>query len=193
MAKPSGYFTAALRDLSDALDPLGIRWAVAGAVAANQYRDQIRTTTDLDVLLSLTEQGVDVVVQALHQQGWHSVDVIGESLLRAQHPVGGRLDVLVSGTEYEKGAIERAPQVDLDESRTYRFLAIEDVMILKLIADRYRDNDDVESILVTRPDLDWEYMSIWLKEFDLESRLRRIEKVAISSGRMTGELSRKRE
>ena len=53
MATDIEPFVPALRDLSDALDHVGIDWAVAGAVAANNYRDATRTTTDLDVMLAL--------------------------------------------------------------------------------------------------------------------------------------------
>ena len=51
--KPLEDFIETLCDLSETLALEGIDWAVAGAVAANIYRDQIRTTTDLDVILSL--------------------------------------------------------------------------------------------------------------------------------------------
>ena len=187
--KPLEDFVAALCALCDALDSEGIDWAVAGAVAANNYRDQIRTTTDLDVILSLTDQNVQNVLDALHHYGWDSIEVVEDWLLRAQHPVTGRLDVLVSQTEYEKGALDRAQTVTLDERHTCKTLTIEDVLILKLIANRYRDNDDVESILVTRPNLDWDYMSRWINEFGLQKRLQRIENAALTSGRMTQEIT----
>ena len=187
--KPLEDFVAALCALCDALDSEGIDWAVAGAVAANNYRDQIRTTTDLDVILSLTDQNVQNVLDALHHYGWDSIEVVEDWLLRAQHPVTGRLDVLVSQTEYEKGALDRAQTVTLDERHTCKTLTIEDVLILKLIANRYRDNDDVESILVTRPNLDWAYMSRWIHEFGLQKRLQRIENAALTSGRMTQEIT----
>lgn len=180
----SQQFHSVLRRLSDALTHLGIDWAVAGAVAANEYRDEIRSTTDLDVMLSLADKSVVVVENALLQQGW-DVEIVGEWLLRAQHPVSGRLDVLVSGTDYEIGAITRANQVPIDENHTCKMLAIEDVVILKLIANRYRDNADVESILVTQPNFDREYMSPWIKEFELEERLQRIESSAMSRKHLT--------
>ena len=69
-----------MRHLSDALDSVGVSWAVAGAVAANHYRDQIRTTADLDVMLSLADKSVDVVLDALHQHGWGSIEVIEDWL-----------------------------------------------------------------------------------------------------------------
>ena len=190
MEQASDRFKAALRDLSNALDPKGIKWAVAGAVAANQYRDQIRTTSDLDVILSLADRKIDVVLDALYKNGWTSSDVVTEWLVRAEHPVTGRLDVLISGTEYEVGAIARAKQVVLDDERTYKTLAVEDVLILKLIADRFLDNADVESILVQQPELDWDYMTKWIAEFELEERLKRIEDAALSSRRLTANINR---
>lgn len=180
----------AIRYLATALDSEGIAWAVAGAVAANHYRDETRSTMDLDVVLSLSTQSIDVVTQTLEKEGWRTLEVIENWLIRAEHPDNGRLDVLVSQTEYEDTAVNRAVRVNLDQEIAYRTLAIEDVLILKLIADRYRDQADVESILVTEPSLDWQYMERWIEEFDLRERLCRIEESAISEGRLTRKLSR---
>ena len=188
--KPLEDFVETLCDLSETLAIAGIDWAVAGAAAANMYRDQIRTTTDVDVILSLSDRKVDVVLDALHREGWDSIDVVENWLLRAQHPVNGRLDVLISQTEYELGALARAHTVSLAADHKCKTLAIEDVLILKLIADRYRGNDDVESILVAQPKLDWNYLSKWLEEFDLDERLRRIEDNAIETGRLANKISR---
>ena len=168
----------------------GIPWAVAGAVAANHYRDETRSTTDLDVVLSLSSQSIDVVTHALEKEGWKTVEVIENWFIRAEHPDNGRLDVLVSQTEYEDAAVNGAVRATLDQEIAYRTLAIEDVLILKLIADRFRDQADVESILVTEPSLDWQYLERWIEEFDLHERLRRIEDSAISDGRLTRKLSR---
>lgn len=187
----SEQFRSALKDLSDAFDPAGITWAVTGAVAANQYRDQVRTTIDLDVILALTERDVAEAAGVLQKHGWNTSEVIDDWLIRAEHPNEGRLDLLVSQTDYERLAISRSERVSLDNKRSYKTLAIEDVLILKLIADRYQDNADVESILVTRPELDWDYMKKWLGEFDLNDRLDRIEDRAITEGRLTKKLSRK--
>ena len=69
MTNADERYASALRDLSDALDPQGIHWAVTGAVAANNYRDQIRTTTDLDVILTLADNDIEDVQDALRQRG----------------------------------------------------------------------------------------------------------------------------
>lgn len=188
--KPAEPFRHAIRDLVATLDPTGISWAVAGAVAANHYRDKVRVTMDLDVLLSLTDSSVDVVIDALQKEHWSAVELMENWLIRARHPVAGLLDILVSGTEYETGAIARAQHVRLDSDHTYRTLAVEDVLILKLIANRFQDDADVESILLTNPELDWDYMSRWFEEFGLEQRFERIEDAAIAGGRLTDKISR---
>ncbi|MCY3857606.1 MAG: hypothetical protein OXG25_01715 [Gammaproteobacteria bacterium] len=141
------------------------------------------------MILSLTDKSVQNVLDALHHYGWDSIEVVENWLLRAHHPVTGRLDVLVSQTEYENVALGRAHTVALDEQHTCKTLAIEDVLILKSIAVRYRDNDDVESILVTRPNLDWDYMTRWIDEFGVQKRLQRIENSALTSGRITQEIT----
>ena len=84
-------FARALRDLSDALDRGGIQWAVAGAVAANSYRDETRTTSDLDILLALAGVDIAEVQDALRQRGWLTIAVAEGFLLRVQHPEAGRV------------------------------------------------------------------------------------------------------
>ena len=166
----------ALRDLADALGHEGIDWAVAGAVAANVHREVIRTTNDLDVMIALAGQDLTVVQNALHERGWTTFAVAGDFLLRLGHPEAGRLDVMVSGTDYETGAIGRAHRVEHDEGLSFKTLAVEDVVILKLIADRSQDAADVESILATKPDFDKEYMTRWFEVFehlDLSGRYER--------------------
>jgi len=180
-------FKIVLCNLSEILGAEGIEWAITGAVAANQYRDEVRATTDLDVILALAGESIDIVRDALQKRGWSSTDVVADWLLRAEHPRAGRLDILATTTEYEVGAIARSNQVafDFDNDHSFNVLAIEDVLILKLVADRYSDNADVESILATYPKLDWDYMGKWIATFELEERIRRIEDGALKAGILT--------
>ena len=190
MARLDERFTLALQDLSDALDPKGIDWAVTGAVAANNYRDQIRTTSDLDIMLALAGKDIADVQDALHQRGWTTIAVAENFLLRMVHPEGGRVDVMVSGTDYETGAIARSHQVDYDADLSFAMLAVEDVVILKLIANRTQDAADVESIIVAQPNFDREYMAGWFEEFshlDLRARFGRCKTNAIERGLLRGE------
>ena len=184
-------FVPALRDLADILTRRGIEWAVAGAVAANNYRDETRTTSDLDVLLTLGASSISDIQDALHQRGWRTTALVPEGfLLRVEHPNHGRIDVLVSQTDYEDAALARAQAADLGANFRFKTLAVEDVLILKLIANRYRDIADVESILCARPRLDWPYMARWFAEFELDDRYQQIESGALASGLIDAEDTR---
>ncbi len=57
-----------------------------------------------------------------------------------------------------------------------RALVVEDVLIDKLIADRYKDDADVEDILRTNPRLDGDYLGKWLDEWGVRERYDRIER-----------------
>ena len=77
-------FIDAIRNLNSAFEPEGIQWAVAGAVAANLYRDQVRSTSGLVVMLTLVDQRIETVTAALNKNGWTSIGVLDDWLLRAE-------------------------------------------------------------------------------------------------------------
>ena len=175
-------FVPALRDLSQVLAKLSVDWAVVGAVAANKYRDETRTTTDLDVLLALAGSEMADIEAALHQRDWTTTALVPDGwLLRVQHPRAGRIDVIASLTDYEAGALARAHSATVDDLR-FKTVAVEDVVILKLIANRFRDIADVESILSAKPRFNWAYLARWFEEFGLDERYRRIEDDALAQG-----------
>ena len=79
------------------------------------------------------------------------------------------------GMAYQEQAVERAVVHVLDDGTTIRVLAIEDVIIHKLIAHRSKDAADVESILATAQDMDMTYLDHWLKEWGIADRYARAE------------------
>ena len=163
---PRNQFSRAIRDLAVALEPAGIQWSVIGAVAANQYRHQVRSSSDLDVLASLPQEKELDLVDVLHQHSWPEVEIVNEWIFRTKRVDAVRLDLVIANTEYETGAIARSQQVQLGDV-TYRTLAIEDVLICNLMAGRDMDYADIESILYTRPDMDKDYLQKWIREFGL--------------------------
>ena len=78
---------------------------------------------------------------------------------------GIRVDFIFSFTPYERQAIERAKPVFL-KGIAVKFASAEDVVIHKIFAGRPRDVEDVRSIMLKNPDLDLEYTTKRLKEFD---------------------------
>jgi predicted nucleotidyltransferase len=75
------------------------------------------------------------------------------------------VDFLVSIFEYEKQAIERAVKVDILGIQI-RVCTAEDLIIHKAIAERVKDWDDIEGVLMRqRGKLDLAYIRNWLSQF----------------------------
>jgi hypothetical protein len=143
------------------LEQTGTTWALAGALAALEYRATKRLTTDLDILVSWNPD----LVQALLAAGFDVRVFEDESephLMRTKQ-VGCAVDFIVATTDYQHLAIERA---------RHHVLTVEDVLIHKLIAWRARDRDDVRSILSTGLPFDRHYVDHWATEWAVEDRWR---------------------
>ena len=152
------------------LTPKGVRWAVLGAHAANLYRGEVRATQDVDVLVSRSAPLMQSLADDLEADGWRVRHRTEDGwLIRARHPEFGDIDVMCVQEEYQRTALSRSVERAV-EGVGVRFLAVEDVIIHKLIANRMQDELDVVSILQTHPSLDDAHMRRWLKEWDIEKR-----------------------
>lgn len=178
----SGRPLAAVRTVGALLEAQGATWALAGALAANVYRHDVRATGDVDLLVGFgafdSSVALAALADSLERTGW----VLGDRrnrdwMLRARHPEYGLVDVLSVGMVYQERAVERAVVHVGDDGTELRVLAIEDVLIHKLIADRSKDAADVESILATDPEMDLEYLNHWLAEWAIEDRYERTKAV----------------
>ena len=167
----------ALGEIGRLLDGLSIRWALAGGLAANRYRRSPRHTDDVDLLLADTGPGLDTLESTLTAAGWsvNRADPEGD-LLRARHAELGPVDLLVAGTPYQQEAIRRA----LVEAETIAgvgavpVLTVEDVIVHKLIAGRYRDLADIEEILESNPTLQEAYVERWAEFWEVSGRWRQL-------------------
>ena len=169
----------ALAAIDRLLTPKGVRWAVLGAHAANLYRSEVRATQDVDVLVSLSAPQMKSLADDLEADGWQVRHRTPDGwLVRARHPEFGDIDVMSVQEEYQRTALDRAAERTVEGIGVARFLAVEDVIIHKLIANRMRDELDVASILQARPSLDGAYMQRWLQEWDIEERFKQLRRRA---------------
>ena len=131
--------SAWLGSVAEILDRLGARWAVAGAIAANAYREDTRLTTDVDLLV----EDIAGLAETFRVAGWDVKEFADEGetphLLFLRGP-SRRVDLLIAQVPFEIEALHRAHG---------HVISVEDVIIFKLIAWRRRDQDDVRSILAS--------------------------------------------
>lgn len=158
MPKPSEW----LGPVTAVIERFTKRWALAGALAADEYRLTTRLTTDVDIYVEWHEP----LILALEQEGYDVRQIIDPSIGRPHllicHRGDERIDILFPTVEYQDLAIDRALE--------HHILTPEDVIIHKLIAWRPRDQDDIASILAAGHDLDREYIEHWAKEWEVEDR-----------------------
>jgi hypothetical protein len=131
-----------------------------GALAASLYRRHPRLTTDADLLV----EPADGVADAFRAAGYDVRSVGGEPdspdmlMVRGK---GDRIDLLFATVDYLRGALDRS--ID-------HVLAVEDVIVQKLIAWRPRDRDDLAEILETGRDLDDSYIDHWASQWNVADR-----------------------
>jgi len=147
--------------IGDLLDRHGIRWVLAGALAALRYRTTPRLTTDADLLVERAPTLIDVLEQAGYRV--RQVAEPGEPPhLLLVDGRGARVDMLLPIVDYQWLALERG--------LAQRCLTAEDVVIHKLIAWRPRDRNDIASILDSGVLLDRLYVEGWAREWDVLDR-----------------------
>ncbi len=131
-----------------------------------------RLTKDIDITLGVDVGDMETVLPAFDAMG---LKIIPEDfrtfvnqtfvLPMKDEKTGIRVDFIFSFTPYERQAVLRSRAVSL-RGTDVMFAAAEDVIIHKVFAGRPRDLEDVKSILLKNPDLDKDYVSKWLGEFE---------------------------
>ena len=129
-----------------------------------------RLTRDIDVTLGATLDRLANVQRAIGKAGLAPlVDPNAfprETMVLPCHDpeTGVRVDFIFSSLPYEQVAIERGRCVTMGDAEV-NFVSPEDLVVLKTVAGRPRDLEDVRSILLKNPDLDLSYIRHWLSEF----------------------------
>jgi hypothetical protein len=149
-------FVDVLAALGRAFDRAGVRWYLFGAQAAILH-GAARLTADVDVTVHLDGTATEVLAGALLASGFtlrvpDPEFVARTRVLPVVHaPSGIPADVVLAGPGIEELFLARAKVVDVDGARVPVACA-EDVIVMKLLAGRPKDVDDVVAILAAHPD-----------------------------------------
>jgi hypothetical protein len=163
-------FVRVLEDLGAWLDDAGIAAMVVGGVAASVL-GRPRATGDIDTLAILPEEKwADAVASAR----WHGFGPrVDEPLafarrmhvLLLRHEGSGiDVDVILGRLPFEEEAVARGRFHDLGGVRT-RLPQVEDLLIMKAVAQRPRDLRDIEGLLDAHPGADLERVRATVREF----------------------------
>lgn len=149
--------SATLADLASALDALGVRWYLFGAQAAIHYGSP-RATADVDVTVELGEISVAELVARLGESTIVpriDLDDAFTAKARVLPMVHGRsamdVDVVLAGPGPEETFLARASVVRF-EGVTIRIAAPDDIVIMKVLAGRPKDVEDIVAMLRAAPE-----------------------------------------
>lgn len=146
-----------LEALSRALDHLGVSWYLFGAQAAVLH-GAARLTIDVDVTVQLGELHSELLADTLTGAGFEltfsdPAFIRQTRVLAASHPATGLgVDVVLGGPGLEQLFLDRA-EVHHLEGVPVPVARATDVIVMKILAARPKDHEDVVSILVAQPEL----------------------------------------
>jgi hypothetical protein len=131
-----------------------------------------RLTQDVDVTMGVGPDRVPDLLAVCEALGLQPLPDNPDAFARetfvlpaADPATGVRVDLIFSTTPYEAQAIDRAVLVNVG-SREVPFATAEDLLLHKLFAGRPRDLEDAAGVVRRKgPDLDWEYLAHWAREF----------------------------
>jgi uncharacterized nucleotidyltransferase DUF6036 len=149
-------FAELLAALARALDTVGAGWYLFGAQAA-LIHGVARFTADVDITVRLRDDDSKALVKALSAAGFQ-MRVEGDGfieqtrVLPALHAATGiPVDIVLAGPGIEELFLQRAEVHDLEGVRVPVARA-EDIVVMKVLAERPKDIDDVVAILAAHPD-----------------------------------------
>jgi len=161
---------AALADLMKWLDAANIPSMVIGGVAASML-GQPRLTQDVDALAILPEGEWANAVSIAARHGIlprieNPLDFARRSrVLLMRHVESGiDIDVTFGGLLFEYAAIDNSKTHDIGGLRV-RLPRVEDLLIMKAVARRPKDLQDIEGLLAAHPEADVATVRKWVSEF----------------------------
>jgi hypothetical protein len=157
-------------------------YAVMGGLAVRVHGIP-RPTYDVDFQLTVNEEQLnrfivrtesrDYSIAEHYVTGWR-VRVGGMPLVKLKtymsdgHTID--VDIFISETPFQISIMDRRVRLEFEGNEMW-FVSAEDLIMLKLLANRPRDLGDVADILFVQGELDEEYMRKWSIPLGIESQL----------------------
>jgi hypothetical protein len=164
--------TKTLADLTTWLRREQVSFAVIGGLAVG-VRGEPRFTADVDVVVGLDLDAALQLVVRLSGSPFQPLfpdvaEVVRTSfILPLRHvDTGVRVDVAIGLSGFERQLLARAGEITI-AGFTAPVATAEDLILMKLLASRPRDSDDVEKLAQKHgSNLDWDYLTTTAQQLD---------------------------
>lgn len=166
--------------IAEVMDAAGLASALIGGLAVNTWVVP-RFTADIDLVVVLAQRGAIAGAEAaLLGTGFEYVrrqdlgEPSGPDFIRMQEPsTRAAVDLQVAKTAFQARIVARAR---IDPSGMVRVATPEDLIVLKLIANRSKDQKDLAE-LVQLPGIDWDYVEREAAPWGVAERLRALRQL----------------
>jgi hypothetical protein len=174
-----------LREITSALNRVGIRYAIGGSLASSA-RSIWRTTLDVDLVAAIAPSQAEAFVQSLGKDWYADVDEVRNSIAagRSFNVIHMRnvqkVDVFPAREPFHRSQLDRATVLPLGDDRIPCVVTTaEDILLAKL--RWYRDGgevsdrqwNDIGGLIANNPNLDAEYVNSWAARLGVTSLLAR--------------------
>lgn len=163
------------------LDELAIPYAVMGGLAVRIHALP-RPTFDVDFTVAADESTIQRLVTTLDERGYSMppsqsagwTDLVREMpVVKFQWFVDGKpidIDVFLAETPFQKSLLSRRQRHGTEELEAW-FVSVEDLILLKLLAGRRKDQVDIQDILLVQGPLDETYLRDWADRLGVRREL----------------------
>jgi predicted nucleotidyltransferase len=160
----------AIRALCNLLKVSHVPGVIIGGVAAS-LQGQARATEDVDALLRLDESTLDHFLDMAMAQGFKPriPDAVSfarrSAVLLLEHEASRvGVDLTLCRLPFDSGAIDRARLIVMGDLQ-FSVVAPEDLIIMKAIAHRPQDFQDIRAVVRANPQLDARRVRMQVQEF----------------------------
>jgi hypothetical protein len=134
-----------------------------GGLAAS-LRGEARATADVDLVVGIDVVGALALLAVLDKSPFQPLfagveEVVSQAfILPLRHRVTGvKIDLSLGMSGFEQQLIDRSEFIDIG-TQSIRVATAEDLLVMKLLAGRPRDQQDAAGIAIVRgASLDWDY------------------------------------
>ena len=174
-----------LREITAALNRVGIRYAIGGSLASSA-RSVWRTTLDVDIVAAIAPAQSKTFVEALGKDWYADVDEVRASIAadRSFNVIHMKnvlkVDVFPASGPFHGAQLDRATVLPLGEGRIPCVVTTaEDILLAKL--QWYRDGgevsdrqwNDIGGLIAINDAMDWKYVNLWAARLHVTDLLAR--------------------
>ncbi len=163
-------FFAPLRAVQNVLAHFHNRGMVIGGIAVSLLGKE-RSTADIDAVMLLTLDELPELLAVAQREGLSPRIADVETFARRSRVVllkheasGINVDLSLGALPFEDQAVKRS-KVWTEGDLHIPLPTPEDLIILKAVAHRPKDRDDIEGIMTRHPNLDWRRIEDWVQQF----------------------------